>query len=88
MFLIEWGKVPGLFHNVQLKQKHFLAMSDRGNEEAAKQRFKWADQQDATGPAELHHVSKGRVSTADAECGSHSCSRLQKPAWCCGSGAT
>ena len=35
--------------------------ADRGHPEAAEQRHGGADQQDAAGPAERHHLFEGRV---------------------------
>lgn len=54
--------------------------SDRRHQEAAEQRFRRSDQQDAAGPAEHGDLTEGGLSAADVGSCPHSGSRLQKPA--------
>lgn len=58
--------------------------ADRGHPEAAEQRHGRADQEDAAGPAECHHLFEGGVQETDAGCSTHAGYGQQKHARCCG----
>lgn len=58
--------------------------SDRRHQEAAEQRFRRSDQQDAACPAEHGDLTEGGLSAADVGSCPHSGSGLQKPAGCSG----
>lgn len=64
----------------------FLLPADRRHPEAAEQRHGRADQQNAAGPAERHHLSEGGVQEADAGGGAHSGYGQQKHVGRCGPG--
>lgn len=60
--------------------------ADRGHWEAAEQRHGGAGQQNAAGPAERYHLSKGGVQEADALRSTHAGHGQQKHAGRCGPG--